>query len=48
LGFHLPIVPESFFVDGTTGPLLAGEYERAHLWGEEIGSRVVARRPVSV
>jgi hypothetical protein len=48
LGVHLPIGPESFFVDGTTGPLLAGEYERAHLWGEEIGSRVVARRPVSV
>ena len=48
LGFHLPMVYGNFYVDGTTGPLIAGEYERAHIWGEELGSRVVARRPVSV
>jgi hypothetical protein len=48
LGFVLPIAPESFFVDGMTGPLLAGEYERAHLWGEELGSQVVARQPINI
>jgi Flavodoxin len=48
LGFHLPMVHGNFYVDGTTGPLIAGEYERAHIWGEELGSRVAARRPVSV
>ena len=48
LGFRLPTEPESFFVDGTTGPLLADEYERAHLWGEELGSKVFARAPISV
>jgi hypothetical protein len=42
LGFRLQTEPETFFVDGMTGPLLAGEYERALLWGEELGSRVMA------
>ena len=30
---------ESFFVDGTTGPLLEGELERAHRWGEALAVR---------
>lgn len=38
LGFHMPVAAQSFYVDGTTGPLLEGEYERAHRWGEELGS----------
>lgn len=46
LGFEGPIGPESFFVDGTTGPVLAGEYERAHNWGEELGARVAGRSRV--
>jgi hypothetical protein len=40
LGFHQTMAPESFFVVGGTGPLLAGEYERAHRWGELVGSTV--------
>lgn len=40
LGFHPIVGPESFFVDGTTGPLLAGEYERAHGWGEQVASKL--------
>ncbi|MGH8871070.1 MAG: flavodoxin family protein [Acidimicrobiia bacterium] len=40
LGFHVIVGPESFFVDGTTGPLLAGEYGRAHSWGELLASRL--------
>ena len=31
---------ESFFVSGTTGPLLDGEVERARRWGERLGSLV--------
>jgi hypothetical protein len=40
LGFHQAMAPESFFVVGSTGPLLPGEYERAHRWGELVGSTV--------
>ncbi len=29
--------PEGFFVDGTQGPLSAGELERAAAWGRKIG-----------
>jgi hypothetical protein len=47
LGFHQLVAPESFFVVGTTGPLLAGEYERAHRWGESVGSRFATKRTVS-
>lgn len=48
LGFDLPIQPESFFVDGSTGPVLAGEYERAHRWGAELGVRMVEKVPSKV
>jgi hypothetical protein len=48
LGFRLPKASESFFVDGMTGPLLANEYERAHNWGQELGSIVATRAAINV
>jgi hypothetical protein len=33
---------ESFRVSGTTGPPVAGELERARLWGSGLVARVVA------
>jgi hypothetical protein len=36
LGFHVAAPSESFYVTGTTGPLLEGEVERAHRWGTKI------------
>jgi hypothetical protein len=43
-GFRLAADPESFLVDGPTGPLvnrlLAGEAERARAWGAALASRV--------
>lgn len=38
--FRMALPPESFFVSGTTGPLLAGEVERARQWGVRLGSTV--------
>jgi hypothetical protein len=43
LGFALPVAPESFLVEGGVGPLLAGEGERAHRWGEALGLRVAGK-----
>jgi hypothetical protein len=40
LGFALPVEPESFIVEGGMGPVLAGESERAHRWGDALGLRV--------
>jgi hypothetical protein len=37
-GYRLAVEPESFFVEGTPGPLAEGELERAAEWG-----RVLAR-----
>ena len=37
---YLPVGPESFYVDGSTGPVVAGECERARRWGEELVSKV--------
>jgi len=48
LGFSLPVGPETFFVDATIGPVLAGEYERAHRWGEELGAKIAERELVAV
>lgn len=36
LGFRAVARSQSFYVDGTTGPLMAGERERARRWGEEL------------
>jgi hypothetical protein len=38
LGFHIASPAQSFYVAGTAGPLVKGELERAHRWGEELGS----------
>jgi hypothetical protein len=48
LGYRLPVEPESFFVDATTGPVLAGEYERAHRWGESLCAAIGAKAPAQV
>jgi hypothetical protein len=40
LGCTVAAPAESFFVSGTTGPLLDGEVERARSWGERLGSLV--------
>jgi hypothetical protein len=36
LGFRSVARSTSFYVQGTTGPLIAGEAERARRWGEEL------------
>jgi hypothetical protein len=45
LGFRVLARPQSFFVEGTTGPLLRGERERARRWGEELAVGLGAARP---
>jgi hypothetical protein len=45
LGFRILARAESFFVEGTTGPLAPGERERARRWGEELAVRLGAARP---
>ncbi len=44
LGFRVIVPAESFFVSGTTGPLLDGERERARTWGDELGARLETAR----
>jgi len=39
-GYRLVAEPESFFVDGTPGPLLDGELERAAEWGRALANEV--------
>jgi hypothetical protein len=41
LGLRMVAPAESFYVEGTSGPLLEGEQERARRWGESVGSRTV-------
>ncbi|HZC04920.1 MAG TPA: flavodoxin domain-containing protein [Ktedonobacterales bacterium] len=41
-GIALSVAPESFFVDGSEGPLLNGEVERAKAWAMGIARQVVA------
>ena len=47
LGFRSVAPPTSFYVEGTTGPLLEGEAERARRWGEALAVELAAagRRP---
>jgi hypothetical protein len=40
-GYRLAIDPESFFVQGTPGPLEAGELKRAKEWGRKLANGVV-------
>ena len=41
-GYHLAAEPESFFVQGTPGPLEDGELERAAEWGKALANEVMA------
>jgi hypothetical protein len=47
LGFRQVVEPESFFVVGMSGPLLSGEYERAHRWGETLAAKLTGTRALS-
>jgi len=40
-GYRLLVEPESFFVEGTPGPLEEGEIERAAEWGASLARQVV-------
>jgi hypothetical protein len=40
-GYRLAAEPESFFVEGTPGPLEEGELERAAEWGRMLANEVV-------
>jgi hypothetical protein len=42
-GYMLAAEPESFFVQGTPGPLEAGELERAAEWGKKLANEVMSR-----
>ena len=39
LGFRIAVPAESFFVEGTLGPLLEGEQDHARRWGTQLASR---------
>lgn len=39
-GFRLQEPPESFLVEGTAGPLLPGEFDRARVWGTRLAADV--------
>lgn len=39
-GFHRVAGPTSFYVHGTTGPVVDGELDRARRWGETLGAKV--------
>lgn len=36
-GFAVVVRPKTFWVSGTTGPLLDGELDQARAWGREVG-----------
>jgi hypothetical protein len=42
LGFRIAAPSESFYVTGVAGPLVDGETERAHIWGQELGEDFAA------
>lgn len=48
LGGHSLMSPESFWVDGTTGPPLDGELERARSWGGELARRLASSTDAGV
>lgn len=37
LGYKTVVKPMSFYVKDVSGPLLDGELERAHAWGQRLG-----------
>ena len=46
-GYQLAAEPESFFVEGTSGPLEEGELQRAWEWGRTVANEV-SRRAVMI
>jgi Flavodoxin domain len=40
-GYYLAVEPESFFIQGTPGPLEDGELERAAEWGRALANEVM-------
>jgi hypothetical protein len=44
LGFRIIRPAESFYVEGTPGPLLNGETDRAQRWGETLASALTGQR----
>ena len=45
IGYRIAAPAESFFVAGTTGPLVDGELDRARRWGNRLGSTVTTLTP---
>lgn len=45
IGISLLMPPESFFVDGSEGPLVAGEVDRAATWARMLAKMVEAPQP---
>jgi hypothetical protein len=45
LGFRVAAKSRSFYVDGTTGPLVSGEADRARRWGEELALAMTTTEP---
>lgn len=45
LGVSLLLPPESFFVEGTKGPMRSGEVERAASWAKMLFNKVEAAHP---
>ena len=45
LGFRVVAPPQSFYVAGMTGPLVAGEEDRARQWAERLGSVAAQQEP---
>lgn len=43
IGYLPAAKPESFYVEGTAGPVLPGELERASAWGAKLGASAGAR-----
>ncbi|MFA9446842.1 flavodoxin domain-containing protein [Egicoccus sp. AB-alg6-2] len=43
LGLRLQLPPETFLVEDLSGPLLAGEVDRASAWGRELAAKVTGR-----
>ncbi len=43
-GYTIAARGMSFFVEGVTGPLVAGEEDRARRWGESLAATVVGQR----
>ena len=41
-GYRLAIEPQSFFVQGTPGPLEEGELDRASEWGRTLANELMS------